>query len=123
MRIFSLSAANLLERLIASGARLRLVGNELQVKGLNREFREEIKGNKQGLMDLVRAGEHKRQPVEAWSYWRDDNWMEGCRLDEPAWTRWKINGQDQQNKAQEQIGNRLKHALTSGKDEPANSPH
>ena len=83
MRIFRLSAANLLERLIASGARLRLVGNELQVKGLNREFREEIKGNKQGLMDLVRAGEHKRQPVEEWSYWRDGVWMVGTRLDKP----------------------------------------
>lgn len=84
MRIFRLSAANLLERLIASGARLRLVGNELQVKGLNREFREEIKGNKQGLMDLVRAGEHKRQPVEAWSYQRDGDWMVGTRLDKPG---------------------------------------
>ena len=96
MRIFSLSAAELLERLVASGVHLRLVGNELQVKGdLDDELREEIKRNKDCLTQLVQEGEHKWQPVEEWNYWRDGHWIEGCRLDSPGWTRWKIGNRQQ----------------------------
>ena len=91
MRSFSLSAADLLEKLVASGAHLRLVGDELQVKAdLDNELREEIKRNKNGLTQLVQAGEHRWQSVETWNYLRDGNWIEGCRLDSPGWTRWKI---------------------------------
>ena len=96
MRVFSLSAADLLEKLIAAGAQLRLVGDELQVKvngGVDRELREEIKKNKDGLTQLVHAGEHKWKPIETWRYWRHGNWIEGCRLDSPRWILWKIETQ------------------------------
>ena len=66
MITFSLSAAKLLERLIASGAQLRLVGDELQIKmngGGDYRLREEIKRNKDGLTQLVRAGEHRWREV------------------------------------------------------------
>ncbi len=97
MRVFSLSAAELLERIITSGAQLRLVGDELQIKmngGVDHKLREEIKRNKVGLRQLVQAGEHhKWRQVETWSYQRYGNWIEGCRLDSPGWTRWKIETQ------------------------------
>jgi len=67
MRVFSLSAAELLERIIASGAQLRLVGDELQIKidgGMDRRLQEEIKRNKNGLTQLVQAGEHRWRSVE-----------------------------------------------------------
>ena len=66
MITFSLSAAKLLERLIASGAQLRLVGDELQIKmngGTDRRLQGEIERNKDGLTQLVRAGEHRWRKV------------------------------------------------------------
>ena len=64
--IFTLSADSLLKKLIRTGVQLRLVGQELQVKGngkLDPAIREEIKANKSGLIDLIRAGEHLWRPV------------------------------------------------------------
>ncbi len=93
MRIFSLSAAELLEKIIASGAHLRLVGDELQIKidgGANYKLQEEIKRNKKGLTQLVQAGEHKWHPVETWSYRRVGNRMIGTRLDEAGETSWEV---------------------------------
>ena len=78
MRSFSLSAADLLEKLVASGAHLRLVGDELQVKingGVDRELREEIKRNKDGLTQLVQTGQHKWRRVETWNYQRGGGWI------------------------------------------------
>ncbi len=77
MRNFNLSAAELLERLIASGAELRLVGDDLQIKingGVDSKLREEIKTNKNGLVRLVEAGEHKLPPV-IWIHRPEDNRM------------------------------------------------
>jgi len=93
MRVFSLSATELLERIIASGAHLRLVGDELQVKmdgGADRKLREEIKRNKTGLTELVQAGEHKWHPIETWSYRREGNRMIGKRLDKAGETSWEV---------------------------------
>ncbi len=93
MRVFSLSAAELLEQIIASGAHLRLVGDELQIKidgGADRRLQEEIKRNKKGLTQLVQAGEHRWRPVETWSYRREGNRMIGKRLDEAGETSWEI---------------------------------
>ncbi len=77
MRNFNLSAAELLERLIASGAELRLVGDDLQIKingGVDSKLREEIKTNKNGLVRLVEAGEHKL-PQVIWIHRPEDNRM------------------------------------------------
>ncbi len=66
MITFSLAAAKLLERLIASGAHLRLVGDELQIKmngGEDYRLLGEIERNKEGLTQLVRAGEHRWREV------------------------------------------------------------
>ena len=66
MITFSLSAARLLERLIASGARLRLTGSDLQIKmngQPNHRLRQEIERNRDGLIQLVQAGEHRWRPV------------------------------------------------------------
>jgi len=66
MIIFSLSAAKLLERLIDSGAQLRLVGDDLQIKmhgQPNHRLRQEIERNRDGLIKLVQAGEHRWRPV------------------------------------------------------------
>jgi len=85
MRVFSLSASELLERIIAAGGQVRLVGDELQIKmngGVDRGLRKAIKSNKTGLKQLVREGEHKFRPVETWSYRREGNRMIGIRLDE-----------------------------------------
>ena len=62
MRIFDISAANVLEQLVNSNVRLRVVEGQLQVKangGLTSDIREQIRRNKQGLVELVLAGEHK----------------------------------------------------------------
>ena len=93
MRVFSLSAAELLEQIITSGAQIRLVGDELQIKidgGVNYKLQEEIKRNKTGLIELVQAGEHKWHPVETWSYRREGNRMVGKRLDEAGETSWEV---------------------------------
>ncbi len=69
MRVFDLSAAKVLEQLINSHVRLRVVEGQLQVKtngGLTSDMREQIRRNKQGLVELVLAGEHKWRPVEEW---------------------------------------------------------
>jgi len=74
MRVFDLSAANLLEQLINSNVRLRVVEGELQVKangGLTWEMREQIWRNKRGLVELVLAGEHRWGPGEGWESGRD----------------------------------------------------
>ena len=92
MRVFSLSAAELLERIIASGTQLRLVGDELQIKmnGEDRRLQEGIKRHKTGLKELVQAGEHKWYPVETWSYRREGNRMVGKRLDEAGEKAWEV---------------------------------
>ena len=93
MRVFSLSSAELLEQIITSGAQLRLVGDELQIKmngGGDRWLQKKIKRNKDGLTQLVQAGEHKWRPVETWSYRREGNRMIGTRLDEAGETSWEI---------------------------------
>ncbi len=62
MRTFDLSAANVLEQLINSNVRLRVVEGQLQVKAngeLASDLREQIRRNKQGLVELVLAGEHR----------------------------------------------------------------
>ncbi len=93
MRVFSLSAAELLERIIASGAHIRLVGDELQIKikgGVDPELREEIWRNKNGLTELVQAGEHKWGKVEEWEFEREGNRMIGKRLDAPGEMSWEV---------------------------------
>lgn len=80
MRVFDLSAAKVLEQLINSNVRLRVVEGELQVKangGLTSDMREQIWRNKRGLVELVLAGEHKWRAVEEWEFGRGGNCMEG----------------------------------------------
>ena len=93
VRVFTLSADILLKKLIQAGVQLRLVGKELQVKGngkLDPAVREEIKANKSGLIDLIRAGEHLWRPVSEWQFKRDGDWMVGERLDAPGEKYWPI---------------------------------
>ena len=93
MRVFNLSADILLKKLIRAGIQLRLVGEELQVKGngeLDPAIREEIKANKSGLIDLIRAGEHLWQPVAEWEFKRVGNQMVGKRLDALGEKCWPI---------------------------------
>ena len=93
MRVFTLSADILLKKLVGAGIQLRLVGEELQVKGkgkLDPGIREEIKANKLSLIDLVRAGEHLWRPVAEWQFRKDGDWMVGERLDAPGERAWRI---------------------------------
>jgi len=93
MITFSLSAVQLLERLVASGAQLRLVGDELQIKmngRADRKLRDEIKKHKTGLTQLVQAGEHRWRPVETWEFRREGNRMIGKRLDEAGEASWEV---------------------------------
>lgn len=93
MRVFTLSAVNLLEKLIDHAVRLRVIDDELQVKangGLNPEVREAIKKHKSALMQLVQAGNHKWRPVAEWEFRRNGNRMSGKRLDAPGEKSWTI---------------------------------
>lgn len=91
MNVFSLPALELLEELKAADVRLAVEGDELVVKGhLTDEWRESIKANKSGLVDLVRAGEHLWRPVAEWQFKRDGDWMVGQRLDAPGEKCWLI---------------------------------
>ncbi len=93
MRVFTLSADTLFKKLIRAGVQLRLVGEELQVKGngeLDPGIREEIKANKSGLIDLVRVGEHLWRPESEWEFKRVGDWVVGRRLDAPGEQCWPI---------------------------------
>ena len=60
MRVFSLAASDLLERLKAHGVRLRMEKDELQYRSqgeLSAELKAEMELHKQGLCELVEAGE------------------------------------------------------------------
>ncbi len=97
MRVFDLSAANVLEQLINSNVRLRVVEGQLQVKangGLTSDMREQIWRNKRGLVELVLAGEHRWGPGEGWESGEDGDWPEGSRLDESEYIRWGLYDDD-----------------------------
>ena len=94
MRTFDL-AKNLLEQLVNSGVRLRVVGDELQVNGdLNDGLREQIRKYKTHLVELVQAGEHRWKRIAEWDFRREDNRMIGQRLDAPGETSWTIEDSD-----------------------------
>ena len=94
MRTFDL-AKNLLEQLVNSGIRLRVVGDELQVNGdLNDGLREQIRKYKTHLVELVQAGEHSWKRIAVWDFRRDGNRMIGKRLDAPGETSWTIEDTD-----------------------------
>ena len=94
MRTFSLAAANLLEQLVASGVRLRVVADELQVSGVDDAQREQIREHKDELKKLVVAGDHRWQKVMEWKFTLADVprldgngvdcWMVGTRLGKPG---------------------------------------
>ncbi len=91
LSVFSLPALELLEELKAADVRLAVEGDELVVKGhLTDEWRERIKANKSGLVDLVRAGEHLWRPVAEWEFKRVGGRMVGKRLDAPGEQCWPI---------------------------------
>ena len=94
MRTFDL-AKNLLEQLVNSGIRLRVVGDELQVNGdLNDGLREQIRKYKTHLVELVQAGEHRWKRIAEWDFRREDNRMIGQRLDAPGEISWTIENDD-----------------------------
>ncbi len=102
MRIFSFQAEELLWRLLDSGARLRLVEGQLQVKmpgGLSEDLRGEIQKNKAGLLELVQAGEANWHTEQVWESshiripkpdGRVDVWMLMKRLDKPGERTWFV---------------------------------
>ncbi len=91
--MIELSAASdkLLEELKAKGIKLFLTGEKLRVQGeLSDEFKKRVLKNKEGLIQLVKLGEHRWRKVEEWEFRREGNRMIGKRLDEAGETSWQI---------------------------------
>ncbi len=67
--MIELSAASdkLLEELKAKGIKLFLTGEKLRVQGeLSDEFKKRVLENKEGLIQLVKLGEHRWYQVAEW---------------------------------------------------------
>jgi len=87
----SAEAAELLEELKEKGVRLSLNKQKLRVEGkLPDNLKEEVRKNKEGLIQLVKLGEHRWRKVEEWEFRREGNRMIGKRLDEAGETSWQI---------------------------------
>ena len=62
----SAAADKLLEELKAKGVKLALTGEKLRVQGeLSDELKKRVLKNKEGLIQLVKLGEHRWRKVEA----------------------------------------------------------
>ena len=66
----SAEAAELLEGLKGEGIKLSLNNGKLRVVGkLSDSLKGEVRRNKEGLIQLVRLGEHRWYQVDEWSKW------------------------------------------------------
>ncbi len=64
----SAEAAELLEELKGKGVKLSLNNGRLRVEGkLADSLKEEVRKNKEGLIQLVKLGEHRWSQVDEWS--------------------------------------------------------
>ena len=87
----SAAADKLLEELMGKGIKLSLPGEKLRVQGeLSDELKKRVLKNKEGLIQLVRLGEHRWRKVEEWEFRREGSRMIGTRLDEAGETDWEI---------------------------------
>lgn len=87
----SAAADKLLEELKGKGIKLFLTGEKLGVQGeLSDEFKKRVLENKEGLIQLVKLGEHHWRKVEEWEFKREGNRMISKRLDEAGETSWEI---------------------------------
>ena len=57
---------------------------------LSDELKEQVLKNKEGLLQLVKLGEHRWRKVAEWEFEREGNRMVGKRLDAPRETSWEI---------------------------------
>ena len=65
----SAAADKLLEALKGKGVKLSLNNGKLRVEGkLLDELKEEVRKNKEGLIELVRLGEHRWYQVDQWKW-------------------------------------------------------
>jgi len=87
----SAAADKLLDELKAKGIKLALTGEKLRVQGeLSDEFKNRVLKNKEGLIQLVKLGEHRWRKVEEWEFRREGNRMIGKRLDEAGEASWEV---------------------------------
>ncbi len=87
----SAAADKLLEELKANGIKLFLTGEKLRVQGeLSDEFKKRVLKNKEGLIQLVKLGEHRWRKVEEWEFRREGNKMVGKRLDKAGEMSWQV---------------------------------
>ena len=87
----SAAADKLLDELKAKGIKLALTGERLRVQGeLSDEFKERVLNSKEGLIQLVKLGEHRWRRVEEWEFRREGNRMIGKRLDEAGEASWEV---------------------------------
>ena len=87
----SVAADKLLDELKKKGVKLSLNNGKLRVEGkLADSLKEEVRKNKEGLIELVKLGEHRWRKLEEWEFRREGNRMIGKRLDEAGETSWQI---------------------------------
>ncbi len=86
VRCFSLTAVSVLSDMVALGCRLTSEGENLVVEGsLDDDLRRRIRENKRGLVELVKAGEHRWRPTQKWHAQ-----VEETRLGDGHFTRWLV---------------------------------
>ncbi len=86
MRSFSLTAVSIMNDMVALGCRLTLEAEKLVVEGtLNDDLRRQIRENKKGLVELVKAGEHRWRSTQKWHAQ-----VEESRLGDGCLTRWLV---------------------------------
>ena len=72
--------------MVALGCRLTLEDENLVVEGtLNDDLRRQIRENKMGLVELVKAGEHRWRPTQTWHAQ-----VEEIRFGNRCLTRWLV---------------------------------
>ena len=87
----SATADQLLEELKAEGIKLSFNNGKLRVQGeLSDYLKEQVLKNKEGLIQLVKLGEHRWRKVEEWEFRREGNRMIGKRLDEAGEASWEV---------------------------------
>jgi len=87
----SAAADKLLEELKEKWVKLSFAGEKLRVQGeLSDELKKRVLKNKEGLIQLVKLGEHRWRKVEEWEFRREGNRMVGKRLDEAGEASWEV---------------------------------
>ncbi len=104
----SAAADQLLEELKEKGVRLSLNGEKLRVEGkLSDDLKEKVRKNKEGMIQLIKLGEHRWRKTEAWEFepvdiprldgGSVDVWMVGTRLDKPGALKFWFAGTRSEN--------------------------